>query len=158
MAVKVNVGFSRKIGEAHYGSRGASVYVELELDRLAIDDSERFRSEIERIFEQARDAVDRELQQADLPEWEPRGHLDERPNSSGQNGRAGVPRLATPNQVRAIQTIARHRGVDLRQLLDVEFNAKMTEELTIVEASLLIDRLKLYPIPRESTRPQTAEA
>jgi len=32
MAVKVNVGFSRKIGEAHYGSRGASVYVELELD------------------------------------------------------------------------------------------------------------------------------
>jgi len=61
MPINVCVGFSRKVGEPNYGSRGASVHLEVELDRIAIDDPERFRSEIERIFEPARDAVDREL-------------------------------------------------------------------------------------------------
>jgi hypothetical protein len=46
--------------------------------------------------------------------------------------------------------IAQHRGVDLRPLLDVEFDAKTAEELTIVEASLLIDRLKSYPMPSDA--------
>jgi hypothetical protein len=35
-------------------------------------------------------------------------------------------------------------------LLDVEFDAKTAEERTIVEASLLIDRLKSYPISSDA--------
>jgi hypothetical protein len=69
---------------------------------------------------------------------------------NGQNGGPWAPRLATPNPVRAIQTIARHQGVDLRPLLDAEFNAKPTEKLTVVEASLLIDQLKSSPIPDDT--------
>jgi hypothetical protein len=72
--------------------------------------------------------------------------MNVRKRQKSQNGRARAPRLATPNQVRAIQAIAQHRGVDLSQLLAAEFDAKSAEELTIVEASLLIDRLKSYPI------------
>ena len=30
--IKLNAGFSRKVGEPNYGSRGASVNVELELE------------------------------------------------------------------------------------------------------------------------------
>jgi hypothetical protein len=151
MAVTVHVGFSRKVGEQNFGSRGASVQLELELDRSAIEDGERFQSEIQGIFELVRDAVDRELQRNRSPSTDPQADLDERSDAiKSQNGRARAPRPATPNQVHAIQAIAQHRGVDLRPLLDVEFDAKTAEELTIVEASLLIDRLKSYPIPSDA--------
>ena len=152
MAVTVNVGFSRKVGEPNYGSRGASVHLEVEFDRGAIEDGERFRSEMERIFEQARDAVDRELQRNLPSSSEPQADSDECSEvSHNQNGRKRAPRPATPNQVRAIQAIAQHRAVDLSQLLDAEFNSKAPEELTIVEASQLIDRLKSFPIPSDDS-------
>jgi hypothetical protein len=150
MAVTVNVGFSRKVGEPNYGSRGASVHLEVELDRSAIEDGERFRLEMERIFERVRDAVDRELQRNLPRSSEPQADLDECSEAiHSQNGRNRAPRPATSNQVRAIQAIAQHRGVDLRQLLEGEFNAKTVEELTIVDASQLIDRLKSFPIPSD---------
>ncbi|HEV8071996.1 MAG TPA: hypothetical protein VGP76_30050 [Planctomycetaceae bacterium] len=148
MAVTVNVGFSRKVGEPNYGSRGASVQLELELDRSAIEGGERFQSEIDRIFELARDAVDRELQRNLVPSSELQPDLDECSEATkSQNGRTRAPRPATPNQVRAIQAIAQNRGVDLSQLLAGEFDAKTAEELTIVEASRLIDRLQSFPMP-----------
>jgi len=151
MAVTVNVGFSRKVGEPNYGSRGASVQLEVELDRCAIEDGERFQSEIEGIFELARDAVDRELQRNLAPSPEPHPDLDERSEATkNQNGRTRAPRPATPNQVRAIQAIAQYRGVDLSQLLAAEFNGKTAEELTIVEASRLIDRLKSSQMPSDA--------
>jgi hypothetical protein len=150
MAVTVNVGFSRKVGEPNYGSRGASVHLEVELDRSAIEDGERFRSEMERIFERARDAVDQELQRTPPCSSEPQTDVDERSEViHSQNGRKRAPRPATPNQVRAIQSIAQHRAVDLSQILEGEFNSKTAEELTIVEASQLIDRLKAFPIPSD---------
>lgn len=155
MAVTVNVGFNRKVGEPNYGSRGASVHVEVELDRSAMEDGERFQSEIEKIFEQARDAVDRELLRNLSSSSGLQADLDECSEATkNQNGRVRAPRLATPNQVRAIQAIAQHRGVGLSELFAAEFDAKSAEELTIVEASLLIDRLKSYPIPSD---PDSAE-
>ena len=151
MAATVNVGFSRKVGEPNYGSRGASVQLELELDRSAIEDGERFQCEIEGIFERVRDAVDRELQRNLSASSEPQADLDECSEATkSQNGGARAPRLATPNQVRAIRAIAQPRGVDLSQFLAAEFGAISAEELTIVEASLLIDRLKSYPIPSDA--------
>jgi len=61
------VGFSRKVSEPNYGSRGASVHLEMELDRAALDDPERLQTEIEAIFEQARGAVERELERHASP-------------------------------------------------------------------------------------------
>ncbi len=96
---------------------------------------------------QARDAVDRELHRNLSPEPEARADSDEHSEGiKSHNGRSRAPRPATPNQVRAIQAIAQHRGVDLDQLLAADFNAKRAEELTIVEASLLIERLQADPI------------
>jgi hypothetical protein len=151
MAITIHVGFSRKVGEPNYGSRGASVQLEVELDRCAIEDGKRFQSEVERIFDLARDAVDHELQRNLAPSPEPQADLDECSEATkSQNGRTRAPRPATPNQLRAIQAIALDRGVDLSQLLAAEFNRETAEELTIVEASRLIDRLKSVPMPSDA--------
>ena len=60
--IKLNAGFSRKVGEVNYGSRGASVNLELELDSGAIQDSDKLHEKIRALFGLARKAVDEELQ------------------------------------------------------------------------------------------------
>jgi hypothetical protein len=64
------------------------------------------------------------------------------PDRVGGNGHHPGLRPATPNQVRTIETIARDRGVDLTHVLHTKFDSRRTDELTIVDASLLIDFLK----------------
>jgi hypothetical protein len=59
--LKLNAGFSRKVGEPDFGSRGASVNVELELDSNLIRDSEAFCAQIRNLFDLARQSVDEEL-------------------------------------------------------------------------------------------------
>jgi hypothetical protein len=49
---------------------------------------------------------------------------------------------ATPNQVKAINSIARRWDVDLLAILRQEFEVERAEELTLRQASALIDRLK----------------
>ena len=150
MAVTITVGFSRKVGEPNYGSRGASLHVEIELERSAMDDPERFESEVAGIFDRLREGVDRELRR-EVPLPSDTGGSSEgdsgEPKSS--NGRRPVPRRATPNQIRAIESIARHRGVGLSQLLEIRFGGRTAEELSIVEASLLIDELQSFPVDGE---------
>jgi hypothetical protein len=147
MAVTITVGFSRKVGEPNYGSRGASLHVEIELERHTMDDPERFQSEVEKMFDRLREEVDRELQRKVPSPSDTDGSSEgdsSEPKSS--NGRRSVPRSATPNQIRAIQTIARHRGVDLSQLVAIRFEGRTAAGLSIVEASLLIDELQSFPL------------
>ena len=59
--IKLNAGFSRKVGEPNYGSRGASVNLELEVESAAIQDPERMHEKIRALFSLARKAVDEEL-------------------------------------------------------------------------------------------------
>ena len=42
MALKANVGVSRKVADNNYGSRGASVNVEVELESALVNGPERF--------------------------------------------------------------------------------------------------------------------
>jgi hypothetical protein len=155
MAVTVNVGFSRKVGEPNYGSRGASVQLEVELDQAAIEHGEQLQAEIEKMFQRARDAVERELQRKPSPSSEGEAVLEGGCDSiKSEHHTTRVPRLATPYQIRAIQTIAENRGIDLNGLLETDFGTKTAEELTIVAASRLIDRLKSFPIRRD---PDSAE-
>ncbi len=61
MSLKASVGFSRKIGEPHFSSRGASVHLEVELDDAVLEDPAQLLEQIHDTFELARSAVDAEL-------------------------------------------------------------------------------------------------
>jgi len=49
--IKLNAGFSRKVGEPNYGSRCASVNVELELESGLINDPDALMARIHKLFE-----------------------------------------------------------------------------------------------------------
>ncbi len=61
MSLKASIGFSRKIGEPHFSSRGASVHLELELDTSLLERPAQLLEQIHASFELARAAVDAEL-------------------------------------------------------------------------------------------------
>ena len=64
MVLKASVGFSRKIGEPHFSSRGASVHLEVELDDAVLEHPAQLLEQIHDTFELARSAVDAELSSA----------------------------------------------------------------------------------------------
>ncbi|MFQ5472870.1 MAG: hypothetical protein ACE5FA_08320, partial [Dehalococcoidia bacterium] len=103
--LKLNVGLSRKVGEANYGSRGASVNLEIELESGLVSEHERFHERIRRLFGMARAAVEEELNQAgDHDGNDANGNRRQRP---GQDHRANG-RRATQSQVRAIHAVAEY--------------------------------------------------
>src|SRR5262249_35828598 len=66
-------------------------------------------------------------------------------NGNGQrsdNAQKAQPRPATQSQVRAIGAIAKRLQIDLNDLLRTRFQVKRAQDLSIKEASQLIDELK----------------
>ncbi len=61
MPLRTNVGVSRKVSVNSYGSRGASVNLEVELDSSLINDPERFLGRIRQVFRLAQQTIDEEL-------------------------------------------------------------------------------------------------
>lgn len=137
--LKLNVGFTKKVGEANYGSRGASVNLELELDSGLVGDADRLKERIRQLFGLAKASVDEELScsgTSAAAEGAPSG-------SSATNGRRrDGTRAATASQVRALHAIADRRKLDLNALLVARFQIDDPAGLTITEASNLIDELK----------------
>ena len=151
MPLKLNVGLSKKIGLPEYGSLGASVNLELELDSSAIGDPERLRQQIRHLFGQAKSSIEEELsgQQPVSQNGNGRGsHTNGTGNghSRSDNGHGSrLPangRAATNSQVRAIRAITDRQGLDLAQLLGSRFRLQRPEELSLADASALIDELK----------------
>jgi hypothetical protein len=136
--LKLNVGFTKKVGEANYGSRGAAVNLELELDSSLVGDADRLKERIRHLFGLAKASVDEELAgrsppiQADQPQS----------NGNGHGHRRDGTRKATASQSRALHVIADRRGIDLAGLLRQRFSVDQAGDLTITEASQLIDELK----------------
>ena len=183
MPVHVNVGLSRKVGEPNYGSRGASVNLEAELEYALLAEPDKLKDRIRQLFNMLRSALTEELHgrrttaadsakpsrsvapSAPAPtaaaSAEPSAVIapvegessdqgstagtDNQPASSqsadGQpaNGQPGRP--ATRNQVLALQARAQRHGIDLLQLLEEHFGVASPEELSVKEASQLLDHL-----------------
>jgi hypothetical protein len=146
MPVKLNIGLSRKVGEANFGSRGASVNLEVELDSGIVSDQQRFQERVRALYAQARQSINAEL---DLPS---EGPAIEQPvvqrngHASAHNGKSSHSRqeggCATQSQVRAIFAIARRNRLDPKNLVLERFGLERPEDLSIRDASSLIDDLK----------------
>jgi hypothetical protein len=207
MPVKLNIGLSRKVGEPNYGSRGASIHLEVEMENGVLNDPALMRDRVQDLYALARQSVDNELQRpADeaLVELAPaeqqverpanihlnnghttngrhanvgsvngsrsqphqgrpaNGRLNEAGNSSagrlvesatngdtnhrngsanGHTNRIEVAR-ATQSQIRAIFAITKRQGLDPHTVISERFRVHRMEDLTIREASAIIDELK----------------
>ncbi|MEZ6088228.1 MAG: hypothetical protein R3C05_09435 [Pirellulaceae bacterium] len=151
MPTKINIGLTKKAGLPGYGSIGASCHLELELDsRILDDDAERFRWHVQRAYAACRQAVEDELsreQPAALAAQSNRKsppsmpHEHRRHNGNSHSKGNGNARRATQNQVRAVKAIAARVRADLHPFL-ARFEAQRVEDLSIADASSLIDALK----------------
>jgi hypothetical protein len=139
MPLKLNVGLSRKVGEENYGSRGASVHLELELDAGCADDPERLKDRVRHLFRLARASVDEELHSHGNGS---NGNGHQSQPRSGNGSRPSGVRGATASQIRALRAIAGRNKLDLPAELQRRFGITRPEDLSIAQASDLIDALK----------------
>jgi hypothetical protein len=140
MPLKVNVGLSRKVADNHYGSRGASINVELELDSSLIGEPAKFQEKIRQVYALARTSLNEELTN---PAPTANGNGAKNGSANGQN-----PRPATASQVKAINSIASNQRLDLARYLTEHHNVNRPEDLDIKTASKVIDALKAAAQPR----------
>src|SRR6476660_1589059 len=129
MPLKLSIASSRKIGEPNYGSRGATVGLEMEVDSSLVDHPRQLHERVRRLFRLAKQSVDLEL-------GRPRS-VETRISEA----EAGT-RPATHRQIRAIQAIAGSRSLDLTEELRNRFGVERLEDLSLDEASQLIDAIK----------------
>ena len=156
--LRLNAGLSRKVGQPDYGSRGASVNVEIELPTDVLRDAEKLRRQVAGVFDTLRAAVDEELgvtvgpADSDPQEerWRPTGDVRRNGSTNGRvvnghgdgyaaNGRGGLP--CTEKQVRALHAFSRRAGVELAAELR-RLGVTTAEELSRRQASEAIDRFK----------------
>jgi hypothetical protein len=143
MPMKLNIGLSRKIGEANYGSRGASINVELEVDTGLALDPTKLREKISQVFGLVRSSLTDELNgNGHGSPVSKNGGTQQRSNG---NGATNQPRPATQSQIKAILAIAKAQKLDLRLMLQDRFRVARPDDLSIKDASFLIDELKKSP-------------
>lgn len=147
MPLKLNVGASKKVGESNYGSKGASVNLEVEVDSNLINDPPKLQDKIRKLFNLVRSSLAEELNGNGhhQPTPSPANGSQPQQNGGASNGssqRSNQPRPATQSQVKAIHAIAKAQRLNVTQLVRERFNVSKPEDLSIKEASQLIDSLK----------------
>ena len=151
MAVTVSAGLQKKVGLPDYGSFGASCHVEFEIDRSMLDQNlDGFHQKVADAFAACRQAVNDQLtQQSGHSSSNGNGHAGNNSSRNGHshtngngNGARQEVSSATQSQVRAIFAIARRQQVDPATVARERFNVERPEDLSIREASTLIDELK----------------
>ena len=169
MPLTVNVGISRK-ASANYQSQGLSINLTAELDQSLLADPPRLQLEIDRIYAQAEQALDRQGQAVttmtgmtasgqESPHAAPNRAPHRNGSTNGQangssnghhsgNGNArngfhgGPVRPATESQLKALRSICKRMNLRLEQEVHQEYGLESIEELDVKQASALIDLLK----------------
>lgn len=149
MPLKLTVGLSKKVGLPNYGSLGATCGLEIELASPALHaDPEGFERQVRDAFAACAQAVQEELNRHLTPTADPSQIGRFNPDGPERDGVRRVEnhvrprRPATGSQVRALKAISGRRGVDLEGLVGERFGVDGPEELSLAEASRLIDELR----------------
>jgi len=162
--LKLNIGFNRKIGEANFSSRGASVNLEIEVESGVVREPDKLQAKIDYLFKLAKASVDAQLNgTSPPPQPEPaagngNGQANGNGNANGQthgNGQSsqtngngqgnGNGHRATEKQINFANQLAKGiRGLGTRRLesLSGRMFGRPLAELTSLDASSLIDTLK----------------
>ena len=146
MAAKISVGLQKKLGLPGYSSIGASCHVEFEVETSLMESNlDGFHQKVHSVYSACQQAINEQLAryQSKSPNFNDpsRPQLNVQINPNAQQVRQESSR-ATRNQFRSIFAIARNQGLDPLQLVRKRFNLDQPEDLTIREASSLIDELK----------------
>jgi hypothetical protein len=151
MPLRLNVGATRKVTDHNYGSRGASVHLDVELDSGLATDTEKLQERIRQLFTMVHQSLDQELaaQREDSSKTpavpaEKNPHRD--PESNGKPTPA-APRPASAAQIKALYAIVKKSKFDLQALIRERFGLDRPEQCTIRQASELIDTLKSMRSP-----------
>jgi len=92
--LKLNVGWSRKAGEPNFGSRGASVNLELEVEAGLVNQPDELQERIRRLYRLAKASVNEELSD-NSPSNNANGNGHANGNSNGNGSRRTNGRQAT---------------------------------------------------------------
>jgi hypothetical protein len=147
MAVKLTIGLSRKIGQPNYGSRQASIGLEVEVDSGMLAAPKALQEKVRLLYRFADQAVEEELNQQ-IEGALPRGSAvqasveEEQEHEADASADAQSIRRLTENQLRAIYALARRHRLSPLQLVRERFRLEQVEDLDIRQASRLIDELK----------------
>jgi hypothetical protein len=150
MPLKLNVGLCRKIGQPNYGSRGADINLEVEIDTSLLFDPPKLRERIRELYGIVRSSLADELSLAEgtCSDGRANGRADSGTEAAGNgNGPSTAngnsqPRLATSSQVNALYGICKNRGLDLSIIIQERYRCDKPEQLSLREASHLIDDLR----------------
>ncbi len=159
MPMTVKVGLTRKLGQPEFGSLGASCDIQLELDgALLFADPDALQEKIRSAYAACEIAITVELARQTPQETPPPAngsanghspaHGQSRMNGAGQNGSSdsgGSQRKATTSQIRALHAIANRQGLKLTDVLRDRFRVYKAEDLSVGQASQMIDELKGTP-------------
>lgn len=130
MPLKLSVGISRKMGEPNYGSRGASVGLEAEVNIGLVRDPERLQLHLGYLFRLAQKSLDEQMISSGTPV---------NGNSRGPDRPATAkPRRTTTRQQRAIRAIASRLALNLASQLNDRFGVDRPDGLSVSQASELI--------------------
>jgi hypothetical protein len=170
--LKINIGFNRKVGEANFGSRGASVNLEIEVESGVVREPDKLQAKINYLFDLAKASVDAQLNggtqpQQPLPatasnnggngtygngsrqasgEHHHGGNGNGNGNYASGNGNgSGNGHRASEKQMNFASQLAKGiRGLGVRRLesLAGRMFGKPLADLTSFDASSLIDTLK----------------
>jgi len=165
--LKLNIGFNRKVGEANYGSRGASVNLEIEVESGLVREPEKLQAKLSYLFDLAKRSVDAQLSGTGRSDSVPaadtstdtgnggrgNGHVPHNGNGSharaagngNGNGSSNASHRASEKQMNFVNQLARSiRGLGVRRLetLTGRMFGKPLADLTSFDASSLIDTLK----------------
>jgi hypothetical protein len=148
MSMRITVGLSRKIGQGSTGSQEGFVHLETEVGDDVASDPGKLREKVRQLLGLVRSSLAEERsggpnQTSTLPAREtaspPAATSAPATDNSGQRGAV---RLATQAQVKAIYAISRKSGIVLDELLHERCRVRRPDELTLQQASTLIDELK----------------